>query len=451
MSGMPYVSTTNACKLCTPLGAALAFKGVQGCIPFLHGSQGCATYMRRYVISHFREPIDIASSSLGEKHAIYGGGPNLKKGLVNVLERYQPEVVGVATTCLTETIGDDVAGFLAEFFREFSDLDLPEVVNVSTPSYTGTHMDGFHNAVAALCRQLCTEKTEPRQDINLFPGFVSTEDLRHLDRICRLYGLRPAILPDFSRTLDGPALDDYEILPSGGTPLSDLRAMGAAKATLECGRLMQERKSAGKDLNIRFRTDLHTLGMPIGLRETDVLHRALQEISGMDMPEPVAEQRGRLLDAYADGHKYLFDKRVIVYGEADLVIGLCAFLAEIGMRPVLCATGEKTAGFGPAIEKVCSPIISEMPRVRTGIDFHELEEEARHYSPDLLLGHSKGYHLARKLDIPLLRVGFPLHDRFGGQRFRHLGYAGAAELFDRLVNTFLELKQAGSDVGYGYL
>jgi len=77
----PYVSTTNACKLCKPLGACLAFRGVEGALPFLHGSQGCATYMRRYIISHFREPMDIASSSLGEKQAVYGGGANLKQGL----------------------------------------------------------------------------------------------------------------------------------------------------------------------------------------------------------------------------------------------------------------------------------------------------------------------------------------------------------------------------------
>ena len=62
----PYVSTTNACKLCKPLGACLAFRGIEGAVPFLHGSQGCATYMRRYIISHFNEPIDIASSALGD-------------------------------------------------------------------------------------------------------------------------------------------------------------------------------------------------------------------------------------------------------------------------------------------------------------------------------------------------------------------------------------------------
>src|SRR4030043_455167 len=114
----PYPAPTNAGKLCKPLGACLAFRGIEGAVPFLHGSQGCAPYMGRYGISHFREPMDIASSSLGEKHAIYGGGPNLKQGLKNVLDKYGARLIGVATTCLTETIGDDVPLLVREFRRE---------------------------------------------------------------------------------------------------------------------------------------------------------------------------------------------------------------------------------------------------------------------------------------------------------------------------------------------
>ena len=74
-----WVATRNACKLCTPLGACLAMRGIEGALPFLHGSQGCATYMRRYIISHFREPVDIASSNFSEHSAIFGGGENLQQ------------------------------------------------------------------------------------------------------------------------------------------------------------------------------------------------------------------------------------------------------------------------------------------------------------------------------------------------------------------------------------
>ncbi len=64
------------------------------------------------------------------------------------------------------------------------------------------------------------------------------------------------------------------------------------------------------------------------------------------------------------------------------------------------------------------------------MDFYEIAEAAEGLAPDLLIGHSKGYHLARRWQAPLIRVGFPIHDRFGGQRILHLGYRGAQNLLD---------------------
>ncbi|HOG97895.1 MAG TPA: nitrogenase component 1, partial [Methanothrix soehngenii] len=101
-------STINPCNMCMPMGSVLAFRGVEGCMPLFHGSQGCATYMRLYLAHHFREPVDIASSALSEKGTVYGGSANLKMGLKNLIIGYSPKAIGVATTCLAETIGDDI-------------------------------------------------------------------------------------------------------------------------------------------------------------------------------------------------------------------------------------------------------------------------------------------------------------------------------------------------------
>jgi len=452
-SRTPYVSTTNACKLCKPLGACLAFRGVEGAIPYLHGSQGCATYMRRYLISHFREPVDIASSSLGEKQAIYGGGPNLKQGLRNVIAKYHPRLIGVATTCLTETIGDDVPGLLREFEEEFrregrADA-LPQLVRVSTPSYAGTHAEGFHATVRALVDQLAAGG-DASGAVNLLPGAVSPADVRYLKEVLRDFGLEGTVLPDISESLDGPAQLDYEELPRGGTPLARIRAMGCARATLEYGRTLPP-GTAGRLLAERFGVPLHSLGLPVGLRESDRFFAVLEAVSGRSTPREHALERGRLVDAYVDGHKITFGKRAVVYGEADLVVGLTAFLAEIGVRPVLCASGEKGGRLADAVNDVAGDLLPELPAVREGVDFFEIAEEAEALAPDLLVGSSKGYHLARRWQVPLVRVGFPIHDRFGGHRTLHLGYRGAQALYDRIANTLLEVKQEGSDVGYGYL
>ncbi len=286
MEHPPYVSTTNACKLCTPLGACLAFRGVEGAVPMLHGSQGCATYMRRYIISHFREPMDIASSSLGEKHAVYGGASNLKQGLLNVMTKYGARLIGIATTCLTETIGDDAPMIVREFRREMRDSglqDLPALVTVSTPSYSGTHMEGFHAAVRAIVEQ-ASEGEKHSEMLNLLPGFLSPADLRHLREIIDDFQYPSVILPDFSMTLDGPALQEYEKIPRGGTPLEDIRRMGGAAATFEFGATL-DCKTAGNLLHERFGVPLHSMGIPIGLRETDIFFDALENLTGAERPE----------------------------------------------------------------------------------------------------------------------------------------------------------------------
>ena len=71
--------------------------------------------------------------------------------------------------------------------------------------------------------------------------------------------------------------------------------------------------------------------------------------------------------------------------------------------------------------------------------------------PDLLIGNSKGYTLSRRLGVPLVRIGFPIHDRIGGARLQHLGYVGTQQLFDRIVNTLIRVEQQDSPIGYTYM
>ena len=441
----PFAATRNACKLCAPLGACLALRGVAGTVPFLHGSQGCATYIRRYLISHFREPVDIAVSGFSEATTVFGGGDNLHHGLNNVARQYHPELIGIATTCLPETIGEDVGLLLREFRQEGDFL----MVHVATPSYRGTHVDGFHATVRALVEQLA-EGGPAGEHVNVFPGMVSPADLRYLKEVFADFGLEATLLPDYSETLDGPQLDEYQKIPSGGTPVESVRAMGRARMSLELGRTLAETGTTAASLESRFGVARSKLGWPVGVLETDRFFAALSELSGRPTPEKHAQERGRLVDSYVDAHKYVFGRRAVVYGEEDLVVGLAAFLAEIGVQPVLCASGGESGRLEAAVKAVAGAA-AERIVVREGMDFATMGEVARGLAPDFLMGSSKGYSLARKLDLPLIRVGFPIHDRIGGQRILHLGYRGAQQLFDAVTNTLMARAQERSPVGYSYL
>jgi nitrogenase molybdenum-iron protein NifN len=453
-----FTSTRNACKLCTPLGACLAFRGVEGCIPFLHGSQGCSTYIRRYLISHFREPIDIASSNFHEDSAIFGGSKNFTQGALNVTRQYQPQLIGAATTCLAETIGEDMARLQHELREKHGDTVAP-IVHVSTASYRGTHIDGFHSAVRELVEQLAVRpggnlqpptSNEANAPIALFPGMVSPADLRYLKEIFADFGLPCTLLPDYSETMDGATWSEYEKLQSGGTPIADIRALGSAQASIEFGRTLEATKTAGTALEKKFGIPRRLLGLPIGIRENDAFFNALAEIAGVETPVKHQRERGRLVDSLIDGHKYAFEKRAIVFGEEDLVIGLTALLCEIGVTPVLCASGGRSKKLAGSL-RAAVPDLPTETLVKEGFDFAEISEAAPALKPDFLIGSSKGYSIARRLKVPLIRVGFPIHDRIGGQRVLHLGYRGAQELFDRIINALLEVKQEKSPIGYSYL
>ncbi|MGO7837971.1 nitrogenase component 1, partial [Rhizobium johnstonii] len=63
-------------------------------------------------------------------------------------------------------------------------------------------------------------------------------------------------------------------------------------------------------------------------------------------------------------------------------------------------------------------------------DLGDLEELA--VDAYLLVTHSHGRQAAERLAIPLMRVGFPVFDRIGGQHKLSILYRGSLELYWRL-------------------
>jgi nitrogenase molybdenum-iron protein NifN len=335
------------------------------------------------------------------------------------------------------------------------------LVHVSTPNFKGTHADGFHATVRALVETLAEadEKSESgnlkaetaSRPIALLPNMVSPADLRHLRGLCSEWGTGVTLVPDYSETLDGPSWADFDRTPAGGTTVAELRALGGAAAAIELGHVLAlAEHTAGTHLESKFGVPLRRLGLPIGVRACDELSAAMEAATGREMPRRIALERGRLVDSYVDAHKYLAGKKAVVYGEEDLVAGLAVFLAETGIVPVLCASGGRTKRLADAIFGA-APELRGRTEVRVGSDFGDIESRVAELKPDLMIGSSKGYKLARSLGIPLVRCGFPVHDRIGAQRIRLLGYAGTQEIFDRIVNAVLETKQEDSEIGYAYL
>jgi nitrogenase molybdenum-iron protein NifN len=431
-------ATVNPCSMCMPLGSVLVFRGIEGCMPLFHGSQGCSTYMRLYLAHHFREPVDIASSALSEKAAVYGGAANLKMGLKNVIRGYNPKAIGLATTCLAETIGDDVNRTVREFQEEEPDSQEITIIPVSTPSYADSHEAGYSAALLSTVKVIA-RKSKPNRKLNLLVGsIISPAEVRYLKRLLGDWATEFILLPDISLTFDAPLTPDPPKIPAGGTTLEDIKDTANSLASITIGAWANHQKP-GDYLKKEFDVPHYALPLPIGLKFTDMLMTKLEELTGLPMPEAYEQDRGRLLDAIVDAHKLLAKVKTAVYGDSEMVLGLLNFMTELGMKPLVAATGPRSTAF----ERLAKGIAPEAV-VLSGVDFSDIGREIAANEIELMVGPFTGRQIAQAQKIPLLRVGFPNHDRFGASRQLLLGYQGAADLVDDIANALLEKRERSS-------
>lgn len=427
----------NPCHMCMPMGGILALKGIEGTMSLLHGSQGCSTYMRRHIAEHFNEPVDVASSSLNEKGTVYGGQANLKKALDNVRRVYNPQLIGVLTTCLAETIGEDIRRMISEY-RMDTGCEC-EIVAASTPGYGGSHTEGYWSTLRELVAQL-TKPAERHQGINLIvPAAFSPADLRDMKRWLEQMNVDYMLLPDISETMDRPYEPTYGKIAEGGTSLAALESMSGAVATLELGGPVQGKLSPGLWLQENFGVPCRTLPLPIGLGNTDQFFQTVKEVCGKEMSAKLLRERGLLMDAMIDAHKYSFGIRPVLFGDPEMVQAICGFCAENGMIPGVVATG----GGNEAWRKHTLKILQEEPgraQVIEETDMAAVLEKSLENGVNIAMGPSVGKYLEEKAEIALVRIGFPIQDRQGAQRILSAGYTGSALLLDKIVNTMLERK-----------
>ncbi len=440
MSQRNFVNlNVNPCNMCMPMGAAGVFKGIEQCMVLMHGSQGCSTYIRRHMATHYNEPVDIASSSLNEKGTVYGGANNLKKALQNVIKQYQPRVIGISTTCLAETIGENVDAIVTEFLEE-ENIKGVDIVSVSSPGYGGSHYAGHYRTARKVVEHFA-EGGVRMKNVNVIVGSMSPGDIRHLKDILGAFGIRYTLFPDISQTLDGEYADKYSRIPYGGTKVSELKEMGRATATIEFGKMVEDEDSPGVYLKKRFGIPLFRLPLPVGLKNSDELMDLLCNLTGRMQPDSIRHARGRYLDAMVDSHKYNAKGKPGIFGDPELVYGAAALCLENGMSPCVAASGPANKKIIPALKSLGEEYGRTFAMLED-TDYEKIAEIVRDCGANLLIGPSDGAFMTEKYRIPLIRAGFPVHDRMGMQRRVYIGYEGSMNLMDILTNTLLEMKHA---------
>jgi nitrogenase molybdenum-iron protein beta chain len=422
----------NPAKTCQPIGAMYAALGIHGCLPHSHGSQGCCAYHRMHLTRHFRDPVMASSSSFTEGASVFGGAANLKTSIKNVFAIYNPEIMAVHTTCLSETIGDDIPNIIRQ-------AEIPEgkvVIHVNTPSYQGSHITGFSGMCRAMVSYLSQSDGFQKDQVNVLPGFVNPGDMREIRRIVNEMGVKLIMFPDTSGVLDTPLTSRYQMYPDGGARVAEIRDAGNSSLTLALGSFASN--DAADLLQEKCGVTGIPLKLPIGLKATDDFIMALKDWFGVEVPKSLEIERGQVIDTLIDTHFHYQGKTVAIFGDPDHVIAMTEFLIAMGMVPKYVLIGTPGKTFEAEVNGMLEAAGITGSKVKAEGDLFELHQWIREERVDLLIGTTYGKYIARKEDIPLVRFGFPILDRAVHPLMPVVGYRGCLRLIEQISNALLE-------------
>lgn len=429
--------TVNPAKTCQPVGAMYAALGIHGCLPHSHGSQGCCSYHRSALTKHYKEPIMAATSSFTEGSSVFGGQANLLTAINNIFTIYEPDVIAVHSTCLSETIGDDLKQII-EKAKEDGKVPLGKhVIHCNTPSYVGSHVTGYANMVKGMVDYFSESTGKKADRINIISGWVEPSDMREIKRIASMMGANFIMFPDTSDVVDAPQTGKYTMYPKGGTTITDMIATGNSKASLSLGEWAT--KDASIHLENKCKVPFEITDIPIGIRATDHFVSRLSKLAEVTIPESITVERGRLVDVITDMHQYLHGKRVALWGDPDHLLPLVEFLLDLDMKPVYIVSGTPGKRMAKRLEELLSEKLPEA-KFKNGerADMFLMHQWIKNEPVDLLIGNSYGKYISRDENIPFLRMGFPILDRVGHSYFPVVGYMGAMRLLEKILNLFMD-------------
>jgi nitrogenase molybdenum-iron protein beta chain len=397
-------------------------------------------FVRMLFAQHFKDSFEIASSSVHEDGAVFGALKRVEEAVDVLLMRYpHVKVVPIITTCSTEIIGDDVDGLIRKLKKgllteKYADREV-YLIPIHAPSFKGSMVSGYDVAVQDLVSAFA-KKDKPNGKLNLITGWVNPGDVTALKHLLSEMNVDATVLFEIE-SFDSPLMPDKSGVSHGSTTVEELIGTADALGTITLNKY--EGGKAAEFLEKKFNVPAIIGPTPIGIRNTDTFLQNVKKMTGKPIPESLVRERGIAIDALTDlTHMFFADKRVAIYGNPDLVIGLAEFCLDLEMKPMILLLGDDNQAYqnDPRIKAFKEKVDFDM-QIIMNADLWELESRIKNKEVelDLILGHSKGRWTAIDNNIPMVRVGFPTFDRAGLYRHPVVGYAGAMWLAEQMANT----------------
>jgi nitrogenase molybdenum-iron protein alpha chain len=288
----------------------------QGCV-------GCASMMADgYKVGQVHRGVRyvknarILVTNLDQKSVVFGGEEKLRETVALAVERYNPKLIFIFSSCASGIIGDDIDAIAADLQKEYTNVVIAPVHCEGFKSKICA--SGFDTAFITINKYILKGEKLPKQDnlVNLFaPTSISYADQKEMERMLGLLGLEVNYIPFYS------SLEKIKKIPA------------AAASTAICKVFADEFMiELEKDYGIPYS---HTV-MPIGIRNTDKWFLGIAKQVGKEKEalEIMENEHKRIQPLVDEIKENLKGKRVFICGGTGRSFAAAALIEDFGMELV---------------------------------------------------------------------------------------------------------------------
>ena len=225
---------------CSMPGVWRALSFVRGALVVFHSPRPCAHIAHGMDVSSFHRltaagtsvhlsPVPLLTSGLGESEAIFGGEDRLRECVRFAVQKYHPQAVFIANSCVSGVIGDDTKAIAAEMEDE---LGLP-VMAVSAHGFLdGEYYAGYLDTARALIDRFMQPAERKTGTVALLGdcGGMHGAYVKELRRLLALLDLRvTAHFPSYLALDEMQAVPEAELIILLGRRADDEKQMQLAE------------------------------------------------------------------------------------------------------------------------------------------------------------------------------------------------------------------------------
>lgn len=412
------------CK-CGLWGAVQAVAEIEGVLPIIHGPIGCSFLITCNFSQSYGKEITLFSTDVGYEDVIYGARDRLKEGIIKADNLYKPEVILVLSSCVSDTIGEDIEGIVGASQPHVAS----KLLAIACGGYKMKEPEAFSKTLCLMTSLMEDRDKDEGKSINLLgftgAGLYGRANLQEVRRLLAKCSVEVRL------ALAGEAkMEDIKKAPS-----VDLNVVVSESRGLNMAKIMEE----------KFGIPYIVKELPVGF---DTTYQWLLDVTknlGLEKEKEINEEKKEAEKTLLVNSRRYFtwygttfnNLEAAILGEFDYVHPLIQFLCEeLGLKARIVGLDNASEKETVRLKEKLSSL-EYQSHILLNPSLPQLEKLFQEVPIDIIFGSSLHSFVAKRAygkPVPVVKVSHPIYDEIRMLPVPIIGFNGALALCEMTLN-----------------